>query len=315
MKTITSLFLLLISIKCIGQIESKATLPNGKEVYLYNDKTWDYTSNLHYDKFEPWYMPKPSFTGNVLDSNNASSGITLNRISYLEEYEFKPDRWLAENKLSLNRTVFNFGRNNFSNAPSDIPQNYFDGLIHQLITDSNYHYIIYAVDDHKHAGQYLIITNTKRDTIIKAINFKQYTKAPYKKKDNNPSFDFTQQGVRWVKCINDTLYVSTNHQTYSDSSGGMNGYITCIDLKSMKVIWRSKPQISNAQSFAIYNDCIFSAYGFSSEPDFLYCLDRHTGRVQFKTKLKNAANLIILKDDKLHVRTYDRKYIFEILAN
>src|SRR3712207_8478138 len=40
------------------------------------------------------------------------------------------------------------------------------------------------------------------------------------------------QEIRWARQVDDVLYVSHSHSTYSASSMGMNAYITAIDVRS-----------------------------------------------------------------------------------
>ena len=57
---------------------------------------------------------------------------------------------------------------------------------------------------------------------------------------------------------------------------------------------------------------ILSGYGFTSEPDFLFVLDRASGRVLSKVKVASGPDYLIEKDGDLLVRTYDHDYVFAI---
>lgn len=57
---------------------------------------------------------------------------------------------------------------------------------------------------------------------------------------------------------------------------------------------------------------IVSGYGFTKEPDFLYLLDKKTGQVIARAKVKSGPDYIVLKDGKVYVRCYDMDYVFEI---
>src|SRR3712207_9465393 len=54
------------------------------------------------------------------------------------------------------------------------------------------------------------------------------------------------QEIRWARQVDDVLYVSHSHSTYSASSMGMNAYITAIDVTSGRRLWRSPPLVANA---------------------------------------------------------------------
>jgi hypothetical protein len=92
----------------------------------------------------------------------------------------------------------------------------------------------------------------------------------------------------------------------------MNGYLTAIDTKTNQIIWRSKPLVCNARNFEIINEVIICGYGFTAEPDFLYLINKNSGKILQQITLKTAPDYIIRKENKLYVRTYDTDYIFGI---
>lgn len=296
-----------------AQVKARFELPSGEKVVLYNDKTWDYAANLQLDRYSPIVMPKPSFTGAVLDSGKLAKYISLERISYEPHRVFEDNKWLTFNNLKVNRKIYPERRPPYyKSLHKSIPKYLNQGSIQQHITDSNYHILTYTNSGPNNFARYLAVLNADLDSVIKVIDFTQYTHADADKRNHNDPFVFTQQSISWAKCIHDTLYVSHHHRTYSDSSGGQNGYITCIDLKTMNVIWRSESLMSNAQTFVVWDDFVFCGYGFTKEPDYLYTLNRYTGEVMDQIMLKNAARYIVKKDDDLYVRTYDRNYVFKI---
>ena len=105
--------------------------------------------------------------------------------------------------------------------------------------------------------------------------------------------------------------LSVSHLTYAESAPS-NAYIMAISLDDYSVIWKSEPLVCNSYNFEIVDDIIFTGYGFTAEPDYLFQIDRLTGRVLEKYKINSRADYIIYKDDKLYVRTYDTDYIFEV---
>ena len=62
----------------------------------------------------------------------------------------------------------------------------------------------------------------------------------------------------------------------------------------------------------IRGGAILSGYGFTAEPDFLFVLDRASGRVLSKVKVASGPDYLIEKDGDLLVRTYDHDYVFAI---
>lgn len=68
----------------------------------------------------------------------------------------------------------------------------------------------------------------------------------------------------------------------------------------------------NSKNFLVIDDVIHSGYGFTAEPDFLYQINRYTGKVLEKTLLKSAPGYLIKKDSILYVRTYNTDYQFMV---
>lgn len=98
-----------------------------------------------------------------------------------------------------------------------------------------------------------------------------------------------------------------------------NGYAmpdTCFmmayDLENDKVLWRSEDQSFNTMNFLIKGDVIFCGYGFTAEKDYLYQIDRHTGKVIAKAELKKMPDMMAFKDNQLYIHTYSYDYVFEV---
>ena len=77
----------------------------------------------------------------------------------------------------------------------------------------------------------------------------------------------------------------------------------------------SQPLVANADRFLVVDDVIFAGYGFTDEPDYLYQINRHNGRVLAKQKLRSGPKDMYLNHyGQLHVRTYDSNYVFQVRA-
>ena len=69
--------------------------------------------------------------------------------------------------------------------------------------------------------------------------------------------------------------------------------------------------MANADNFAIIDDFIICGYGFTAEDDYLYILDKYTGKVLDRILLKTGPDYIYEIGDKLYVRTYNTNYVFD----
>ena len=146
------------------------------------------------------------------------------------------------------------------------------------------------------------------DTCIAGLDFTDYMYAPDLVEADK---DFVDERVQEVKIVNDILYASVFHYTYAESAPS-NAYIVAIGLEDYSVIWKSQPLVCNSHNFEIVDDIIFTGYGFTAEPDYLFQIDRLTGCVLEQYKIKSKADYIIYIEDKLYVRTYNTDYVFEI---
>jgi hypothetical protein len=89
--------------------------------------------------------------------------------------------------------------------------------------------------------------------------------------------------------------------------------VGAVDLETSRPLWRSPALVANARTFVVTGDLIVSGYGFTAEPDFLYLLDRRTGKVLDRLAVPSAPEVIKLRGDRLHVRTYDRQIVARIV--
>jgi hypothetical protein len=120
--------------------------------------------------------------------------------------------------------------------------------------------------------------------------------------------------VRWAREDDRVLYVEHAHLPYADETRGRNAYVSAIDLDTSRLRWRSRALVANARTFVVAGDLIVSGYGFTAERDFLYLLDRRTGRVLDRLEVPSAPDVIKLRGNRLHVRTYDRQVVARIVA-
>jgi hypothetical protein len=123
--------------------------------------------------------------------------------------------------------------------------------------------------------------------------------------------------IRWAMVQGDRLYVSHAHRTYAESSKGANAFVTALRIPDGALLWRSQPLVSNAQNFALVpagegGQALITGYGFTAEPDFLYVLDPETGAVLSKAKVDSGPEYIVVQGEQIHVRTYDRDYVFRL---
>ena len=121
----------------------------------------------------------------------------------------------------------------------------------------------------------------------------------------------------------DKWYINGNNACLRDGifygASVTNGYAqpdTCFmfayDLEDNKLLWRSADQTNNSMNFILKDNVILCGYGFTSEDDYLYQLDLHTGEILSRLKLKKQPDLLVYQDHMLYVHTYSYNYTIEI---
>jgi len=101
------------------------------------------------------------------------------------------------------------------------------------------------------------------------------------------------------------LYVEHRNMGYAKESRGQNAYVTALDLTTGEMLWRSAPLVANTHAFALVRGALVCGYGFTAEPDFVYVLDRATGRTAQTVPVRSGPEYVVAKDGKVHVRSYD----------
>lgn len=119
--------------------------------------------------------------------------------------------------------------------------------------------------------------------------------------------------LTWARQVGRTLYVEHTHLTYASATRRRNAYITAIDVDTRRILWRSPALVANARTFVVTGDLIVSGYGFTREADYLYLLDRRTGKVLDRLVVPSAPEVVKVRGDTLHVLTYDRDVVAKIV--
>jgi hypothetical protein len=180
------------------------------------------------------------------------------------------------------------------------PAGRFRGLPGQLMLfTANRIFSIYGRDGA--TGRYLV-ASTKGGSKLYAFDFKNYAWPPRIKPGER---EFVYEQPVWAQEAGGTLYVETTHLTYASSSYNGNAYVTAIDLTTKRAIWRSPALVANANTFLVTKHFLVTGYGFTKEPDYLYILDRATGKVVDRLALPSGPETITREGALIRVRTYD----------
>ena len=184
--------------------------------------------------------------------------------------------WAAENDTPL---------------PPHLP--YTDGTYsYRDYGDGSYGYIALEVEENQDGG------------LTKYYDLSAFSEDPEAAANRK---SLTGQRVIYATAEDGILYVALGHASYA-SYAPNTGYILAIDMQDGTLLWKSRRQVSNANNFVLRGDYIICGYGFTSEPDFIYILDKESGKVLEQIDLPNAPYHFLTDGDELTVLTYNSVY-------
>lgn len=244
----------------------------------------------------PTPLDLPPFEATVVDAvpiPGAEPAPRLVRVSQARNRITDEAEWFARNGFS----PLAFGA---TDAPAHTPTRYASEALTFGIAHADHTILVF--------GERLLAVLDHQGAWVAFFDLHAFMRGP---RDVPADRMFTEQSIVWAEARDGVLYVAHAHRTYAKSSGGRNAYISALDLATGRLRWRSAPLVANARNFVLHGAYLVSGYGFTAEPDWLYVLDRATGAVASRTRLRSGPDVLIEKDGRLHVRTYDTDYVFE----
>lgn len=239
-------------------------------------------------------LPRPPFPGPAGDPGKGELELAI--VSSQPNEITDVEAWIARNRLDLR------------DAPlAKLPQSYAGLRLVKAIRQARTVLAVYGPD---FASGRVLVALDASGRVRYALDFATYAYAPVTAPGDR---EFVYQQVVWAAEAGGTLYVETAHSTYARSSGSLNGYLTALDLATRKVKWRSPALVANAGTFELYGGVIVTGYGFTAEPDYLWLLDRRTGKPVARAVTPSAPELIVRKGSLLYVRTYDHDLVVKLV--
>ncbi len=267
----------------------------------------DTTQQLDIESIEPIVLPKPTFDSLIAPSKQKIKKINFQLLESTDNSDTPLNSWIEENHLGKIEYSVPSEASKENTVPKEIPLNYKNYRLTKALDFINCNMFFYG--NNFAESRFLLITNKERTKVLHFFDFGNYSIAPKTKSGDE---DFVYQQLTWALMDSrDVLYVSTAHPTYAASSFGKNAYVTAIDLKTNKVLWRSQPLVSNS-NFTIVGEYVVSGYGFTDEKDYLYYINKYSGKTVGRIFVKSAPSYIDFKFNQLYVQTYNANYYFKI---
>ncbi len=192
-------------------------------------------------------------------------------------------------------------------APAWAPESFQGKRLLTAIRQAGKIFLVYGPDFA--SARYLVAADPRTERLRYAFDFVNYAYAPEIVPGDR---EFVYEQLVWAREADGVLYVETAHMTYARSSGGRSAYVTAIDLRTRKVLWQSPALVANARTFVLAGDVLVTGYGFTAEPDYLFLLDRRTGRVLDRLAVPTSQETIALHGDRVTVRTYNHSVVAEL---
>lgn len=262
-----------------------------------------------------WTPPVPSFKKQPARAPKKASRPRLALVSTRANNITDVDEWFAKHQLALPvyevaDTPVGWLGSPVQQLPAYVPRSYKGHILTKAIRQPRRTMLLFYGNDFSE-GRYLLALDAATGEFRYGVDFVNYARAPatLSRRDQ----EFTYQGINWAfEDADGTLYVAHGHSTYARTSKGMNAYLTALDPRAERVVWRSDPLVSNAANFEIIGDVIVSGYGFTNELDYLYLLDKRTGAVRQRLPVKSGPEYIVRKGARLYVRAYNSDFVLKL---
>jgi hypothetical protein len=257
-------------------------------------------------KWQTPTLPAPSFSGQTLHPSNGGSNFPRLVLSSENDAVAGEDKWFERNGVEW--PIYQLrgqpsSLNPYAPAlPGFVPAEYEGAQVIKAIRQGDRIFLFYGPNSAE--GRYLVALD-QAGKFLYGFDLASFAHPP-----GAPTGPY--QGIWWAIEDGEALFVLNAHMGYARNTGGMNAYITAMDLKSKDVIWRSQPLVANSRNFQVIGDAIVCGYGFAEEADYLYILDKRTGEVHERRPLPSGPQFIVRKDNALLVRTSNKDITFKM---
>ena len=115
---------------------------------------------------------------------------------------------------------------------------------------------------------------------------------------------FGNISITWAAMEGDDIIISLDSGSRCDDKPRLMGLLVRASLTDMKLKWVSPYNVSN-NNFVITDQHIYSADGGSCQDDHVYQLDKDTGKIVSRLKVKTSADEIWLDGKTMVLRLYE----------
>lgn len=257
----------------------------------------------------PRLLPAPPTDASYRKSDAKPAQTRLRLVSKKSNDITDENEWFVRNGLRLPDYSFMGGNRAYVGdlLPDGSPMEFSGYPLRRALPGASPDRVLLVYGAEGNPARYVVKARTPSGEPVYALSFEQYRSLAGTRTEN------VFQPVNFAaEDTAGTLFVGNAINGYAKDARGKTGYITALEPKSGKLLWRSAPLSHNADTFAQTGDALICGYGFTAEPDFLYVLDKRTGKRVQTVSLKSGPQYILRRGDRVYVRCYDTDYVFAV---
>lgn len=262
--------------------------------------------NRRQDKTQAVVLEAAPLTAKVLPARPDAPKTRLRLVSRRKNEITDDDAWFQRNKLTRpSMTLPNPQANVPGVLPEGMPATFEGNGIIGAYLQPDEKAVLGVYGANFSSGRYLVAWDITTKAIRYAFDLGKYI--------GRSRGETRIMGINYAREDDDgTLFLINDIGGYAKEAGGKNGYLTALEVATGKLLWRSAPLMANSRSFEILGETIACGYGFTAEPDYVYLLDKKTGRLLERLPVASAPEYLIRQGERLYVRCYDTDYVFAI---